>query len=287
MSIDVNKRSRPTGAVLWVLAVLITLSAALDQSSVGPRRPIRGSVVISDETVRYKLSQTHGDISDHEVSIAVADSTVIGVVHYRRDRTDDPWSVVPMIHRDGRLSGWLPAQPIAGILAYRVILKPSETDRPVSIPEEGFATVRFRGHVPVSILGVHVLLMFVGMLIANRAGLEAIRRGSDPRSLAIWATALLGVGGLVLGPVVQWYSFGEFWTGFPVGKDLTDNKTAVVLLIWLAALVAGRRSATVARPWIIAAALATLVVFSIPHSLLGTELDYSTLPDTSRVAVVP
>jgi hypothetical protein len=130
--------------------------------------------------------------------------------------------------------------------------------------------------------------MFLGMLIANRAGLEAVRRGSDPRRLAAWAAALLGVGGLLLGPVVQWFSFGKVWTGFPFGTDLTDNKTAVVMLIWLVAILVGRRrSITAAKQWIVAAALATLVIFSIPHSLLGTELDYSTLPKTPTIPSEP
>lgn len=284
---DFKSTGKRTSLVLWVLAVMITISAALYQNSVGPRRPIRGSVQIGDETVRYKLSQTHGSISDHEVAIPVSDSTITGRIEYRRYQTNDPWSVVPMTYQDGRLAGWLPAQPVAGILEYRVVFKLTESASPASIPGEGFAAVRFRGHVPISILVAHVILMFLGMLIANRAGLEAIRRESDPRSLAVWATALLGVGGLVLGPVVQWYSFGEAWTGFPVGMDLTDNKTAVVILIWLAALLVGRRSITAARRWIVAAALATLIIFSIPHSLLGTELDYSTLPETPTAPSEP
>jgi hypothetical protein len=287
MSDDFIPTGKRTSAIFWILAVVITISAALYQNAVGPRRPVRGSVHIGDETIRYRLSQTHGSISDHEVALSVSDSSVTGIIEYRRYRMKEPWSVASMTYRDGRLAGWLPAQPIAGILEYRVLLQPAEGDPPVSIPPEGFAAVRFRDHVPASILATHVVLMFLGMLIANRAGLEALRRGSDPRRLAVWATALLGVGGLALGPVVQWYSFGEAWTGFPVGSDLTDNKTAIVLLLWLAALFIGRRSLTAARRLIIAAAVATLVIFSIPHSLLGTELDYSSLPEHPELPAEP
>jgi len=85
------------------------------------------------------------------------------------------------------------------------------------------------------------------------------------------ALALLAVGGLLLGPVVQKYAFGAFWTGFPYGTDLTDNKTALAVLAWGVAVVAAARGRW-ARAAIVAAALVTLVVFAVPHSLFGSEL---------------
>lgn len=78
---------------------------------------------------------------------------------------------------------------------------------------------------------------------------------------------------------MQKATFGAYWTGFPWGFDLTDNKTLLMWLAWvLAALVAGPRP----RPreeWnraaVLAAALAMAVVYLIPHSLRGSQLDYS------------
>ena len=77
---------------------------------------------------------------------------------------------------------------------------------------------------------------------------------------------------------MQWYAFGEFWTGFPVGHDLTDNKTLIAVVAWIIALVAIRRSPAQARWWVLSAAVVTFVTFVIPHSVLGTELDYSAVP---------
>jgi hypothetical protein len=141
--------------------------------------------------------------------------------------------------------------------------------------------LRFRGHVPAPILLSHVFLMFLGMLWSNRAGLEALRRDGEPAPRALASLILLGVGGLVLGPLVQWHAFGEAWTGIPFGWDLTDNKTLIAVLGWLAAVAGSRRHPRGARSgsaryWVAGAALLTLIVFSIPHSVLGTELDYAT-----------
>ncbi|MFN3414446.1 MAG: hypothetical protein ACK42L_10350, partial [Thermoanaerobaculum sp.] len=85
---------------------------------------------------------------------------------------------------------------------------------------------------------------------------------------------LFAFGGLVLGPFVQKSAFGSYWTGFPVGTDLTDTKTLAVVLAWI---WAGIRSGG-DRKWpVLVAAALTLVIFAIPHSLLGSEIDWTTV----------
>jgi hypothetical protein len=124
----------------------------------------------------------------------------------------------------------------------------------------------------------HILVMFLAMLWSNRAGLEALRPGGRLARLTSWSLGLMVLGGLVFGPAVQRYAFGQFWTGFPLGYDLTDNKTLIACLAWLAAAVALRRAGSAGRWWVLGAALVTLVIFMVPHSLLGSELDYGAAP---------
>jgi hypothetical protein len=95
----------------------------------------------------------------------------------------------------------------------------------------------------------------------------------------MWITlACMTLGGLILGPFVQKATFGAYWTGFPWGYDLTDNKTLLMWLAWvLAAIAAGprpRRSEGWSRLAMQVATLAMTVVYLIPHSLRGSQLDY-------------
>jgi hypothetical protein len=78
---------------------------------------------------------------------------------------------------------------------------------------------------------------------------------------------------MILGPVVQKYAFGAYWTGWPWGTDLTDNKTAVAWLLWVAAFVTHRLGKDVTKLATVAA-LVTLLVYLIPHSMFGSELKY-------------
>ena len=137
--------------------------------------------------------------------------------------------------------------------------------------------IRFRGDVPAAIIIPHIILVFGAMLLSTRTGLEALLKRPGIRTLTLWTTAFLFIGGMIGGPIVQKYAFGAFWTGWPLGSDLTDNKTAVAMIFWLIALWRTRRKPD-ARAWPLAAALVTLIIFLIPHSLLGSELDYTSLP---------
>ena len=95
---------------------------------------------------------------------------------------------------------------------------------------------------------------------------------------------MLALGGLVLGPLVQKAAFGAYWTGWPFGHDLTDNKMAVAVLAWAIAAL-GMRAGRSGRVAILAAFAVTLVVFAIPHSTWGSELDWSRIEGVADVTI--
>lgn len=79
----------------------------------------------------------------------------------------------------------------------------------------------------------------------------------------------LTLGGLILGLFVQKFAFQVYWAGFPFAWDLTDNKTLIAFLIWLVALLLNIKKY---RPiYLVIAVLMIFVVFSIPHSMNGSE----------------
>ena len=134
--------------------------------------------------------------------------------------------------------------------------------------------IRFKGGVPGYILGPHILLMFIAMLFSTGAGILAIARVPSYKKYGVWTMFLLIAGGLILGPMVQKFAFGELWTGVPFGWDLTDNKTLIALVFWILAVIMNRKKE---RPlYTVLAAVILILVYSVPHSMFGSELDYST-----------
>ncbi|MCL4796307.1 MAG: hypothetical protein KJZ84_17225 [Bryobacteraceae bacterium] len=256
--------------MLWTLAVAVTLASAVYQRLTGPTHPLRGEREVGGETVKFRLVRSHGGAGGAEVSVP-AGAGIDGTLVWRRFKTRDEWTRTPMERRGERLAGVLPHQPPAGKLEYRVVLEKGAervwlTGAPV--------VIRFRGHVPDAVLVVHVILMFAAMLWSNRAGLGALVGQQALWGVSLAALVLMTLGGMVMGPVVQKYAFGEYWTGWPWGTDLTDNKTAVAWIAWILAVAAQWRGWRRPAVWVAVAAVVTLLIYLIPHSLFGSELKY-------------
>jgi hypothetical protein len=256
---------------VWVISFLVTVASAWYQRVTGPTYPLGGTAFLGDTPIPYRLERSHGGDSDAPVRIIVPDTSVSGTLEWRRYTSDDAWRSAGLRKEGDSLSAGLPLQPPAGKLQYRVILHRSADS--LFLPPDGAAVIRFKGDVPPAILVVHILLMFTAMLFSTRTGLSAISGVENIGRLSAMTIGLLTAGGLVLGPVVQKYAFGAYWTGWPFGTDLTDNKTVAALAAWIAFALVQKR---VRRPGLfaLAAALITLAVFMIPHSLFGSELDY-------------
>lgn len=268
---------------LWILAFLITAATAVYQRMTGPTYPIKGKIAIQDTQIDYELPRTHQTGQDCSIQISAKNPEIKGTLFYRRHKVTEPWTIVAMRKKEGSLVGSLPHQPPAGKLQYKIDL--SFDGEKISLPEKGAVIIRFKGAVPLWLLIPHVIVMFLAMLFSARAGIEALRPRSNPRTLAFWTTGLLFVGGFILGPLVQKTAFGSWWTGFPFGYDLTDNKTLIAFIGWIVALIASRKGRP-ARGWVLAASILLLVVFLIPHSLLGSELDYSEMENLPHAAAV-
>ena len=139
------------------------------------------------------------------------------------------------------------------------------------------AVLRYKGHVPMYILLPHILIIFLAMLFSTATGIEAITKGTNTY-MYTWITLItLFLGGLILGPIVQKFSFDVYWAGWPFGHDLTDNKSIVAFIFWVVALIMQQRNRHKTF-WTVLASIVLLIVFLIPHSMLGSEIDFTKLP---------
>ncbi|MBC8213824.1 MAG: hypothetical protein ISR90_02850 [Candidatus Marinimicrobia bacterium] len=255
-------------AILWILAIIFTLSFVVYQKKTGPTYPVSGTKKISGHSISYKLLRSEDVNKDVGVEVSIADSSFAGFIRHKRFRSHDNWEDIPMVWANGKLAGTLPAlSELAGKRIYEVFINnQSLTEEPVII--------RFKGHVPLYILIPHILFMFTAMLLSTRTGFEALFRNISTYKMAYITTVSLFIGGIVLGPIVQKFAFDAFWTGWPWGHDLTDNKTIVAMIMWVIAFVRLRKNPQ-SRWVVLTATIVLIAIYLIPHSALGSEFDYT------------
>lgn len=245
------------------------------QRATGPTYPKK--IEVSIESVRYPITliTSHGGIEDCPLVFEIADTAVTGDITFRKFPTKEEWTTLNMIRQGNLLTGYLPHQLPAGKLEYKIEFRKGEKIYPLQ--ETNATVIRFKGDVPAAILIPHIILMFVAMFFSNLAGVMALFRHPKFRKYAIWTLVLLGIGGMILGPWVQYHAFGEAWAGIPFAWDLTDNKTLIAFLFWILAVAMNRK---MEQPgYVIVASLVILLIYSIPHSMFGSQLD----PETGKI----
>ena len=252
--------------VCWLLAIVITLALSIYQRSTGPTNPKRVTVELDGNSYPLKLPRS-GVRHDAVVTLTGVPSNAVAQLHYRRYPTPDAYTTVDFSWEDGVWKAALPVQPVAGTLQYYLTVGGKD------YPSDGPVVIRFRNDVPAGILIPHILFMFAAMLFAVYT-LLLVLAGRKYGKWLIITTATLFIGGFVLGPLVQHVAFGPWWTGFPFGSDLTDNKTLVSFLFFLAAVATLKWKYN--KILVCLAVLVMLVIFSIPHSMRGSEYDYAT-----------
>lgn len=258
--------------LLWILAFVLMGATAVYQRLTGPTYPVSGKIEIKGEKIKFSLPRSHDGSGADLIKLEVKNQNIYGYMKFRRYKSHDDWSVQQLKREGNYLYASIPEQPPAGKVIYHIALL-DENGKNYWLTEEP-VIIRFKGIVPQYILIPHIIAMFLAMVFSMRSGIEAIFKGNKTFVYSLWTLILLTIGGLFLGPLVQYYAFGAFWTGWPFGHDLTDNKTLVAFIAWAFAVWKLKVQPN-DQKWAIIAAVILLAVYLIPHSVLGSELDYT------------
>lgn len=274
--------------IAWTVAIIITIAAVIFQRGTGPTKPQEIPFLIpgqTNETVmecpRSLTRNPDGGLSTIDVKIKEknfdADQiSTVSIVYKRYPSTDASTKLSAqkeIIDGVFHIRGEVPTQPAAGKVEYSIVL----TFLDGSLYNSESVILRFRNDVPALVIIPHILFMYLALLLAIVTGLNVFRENKAHK----FATATLiafFIGGFILGPLLQHYAFGVYWSGWPLGGDLTDNKTLFAFIVWLIAWIPNLfrkfRTRKYAKYLYLVAALVTLAIYTIPHSARGSEYDY-------------
>jgi hypothetical protein len=274
--------------LLWLAAAALTIACFVFQNRTGPTYPLEGTVETARGPVRFKFLRSEEIGTPLQLMLREpVPAGVAGQVRWRRYKSHDDWRTSAMeagsfrFTRRGNteevrgVGASLPSLPErAGKYEFYVDLDDGTGFKSVTGQKPIFA--RYKAPVPVFVLFPHILLVFLSMTLAVRTALAALTGGEVRRLLPATIGSLL-LGAFLLGPLVQKYAFGVWWSGFPYGYDWTDNKVVVELAAWLlaGAVLLLSRDLKRVRAAVVLALAVTLAVYFIPHSIFGSEYDYT------------
>jgi len=257
----------------WVIAIVVTITAVIYQRATGPTYPKKENITYNNQTYKLKLLRSSGGEEDAPVELKMNVENLNANIFYKKFKINEVYAAASFTKEGEKWVGRLPNQPPAGKLEYYIEIKNTD-GQTIRLPESGNVVIRYKGLVPTYILAPHVLFMFIAMLLSTLAAVLALLKLEQQRLYGQLSWLFLLLGGMILGPLVQKFAFNEYWAGIPYGFDLTDNKTLIGFVFWTIAVALNYKTP---RPWVtIVASLVMLAIYSIPHSMYGSELDHNT-----------
>jgi len=258
--------------LFWVLAIIISLAAMVYQKMTGPTYPKKFKISYRNEEYRFELPRSNnGRPGAYPVEIELPEAFSAQLI-WRLFPTENPWDTIQMERQGDLLTASLPHQPPAGKIEYHLEL--TANGEHVDMQDDENVVIRFRGDVPAWVLIPHVLMMILTVIWSMATIIFALANIPTYKKHIGVTIIFLLIGGFILGPLVQKFSFGQLWTGWPFGDDMTDNKTLFALIAFVVAWFLREKSY---GKWLaIFAALVMLAVYLIPHSINGSTLDVET-----------
>ncbi len=247
------------------------------QKTTGPTYPNKGGKEIYGQHINYSLPRSNDGTYTVNVFVIDKSKTLSGTYKIRRFKSHDDWSEYDLSRNGDSLSFVIPHQSAAGKMMYQIFLTKGE--QPKIALNDNPIILRFRDAVPGLVVLFHLIFIFATIILSIRTGFEAFYRGNKVKIFTILTLISLILGGFVFGPLMQKFAFGAYWTGWPMKglfniADLTDTKTFVALIFWIIALWAAYKKPE-GRKWQVIASVVLIIVYMIPHSLLGSEIDYT------------
>ena len=245
---------------------------AVDRWGISVRhRTVTEQVGPGEPAVRVEVTPSEG--ADARV-LAIAGKT--GAVEVR-----------PLLRtEDGFFEGALPDLGKGARFRYAITVVAPD-GRQIRLPErpDAFYLLKFKGAASPVVLVLHIAFMFGSfffMVLALFGAIRILKRDEEKSSTvrsARWVLTLSFIGGWPLGFLLNYQTFGMLWEGYPFGRDITDNKTQLMFVLWLVSLLLVRgsflgrgegRDRIGARgfAWaIVASFIVSLGLFAIPHSM--------------------
>jgi hypothetical protein len=252
-----------------------------------------GYVFVPDED-EYVRSKHHVEGSFWSSS---GDSLVVSVL-YKKSGTKFEEGTLQSIRGSNKFSFPLPSLSKGERFFYylkvrdsrgdQVEIKPGRNlmDRLFARGKEKLFHVTYEGRPPRFLLMFHVVFIIGAMLLMLHGFHFSLVHIFNGRRLsaAYWsllsAWFLFTVSVLPLGYTVAKSAFGVGWSGFPVGSDITDNKSLAIVLYWGVLLLrawrplrgdfasrAGKTSGVTFAALSLLGIVLTILAYLIPHSI--------------------
>ena len=233
--------------ILWLGAVIITFLAGYMHNAFGPEYPVSGTIGIQGQQVTFKFDKIYRGNNSYNVFVRtdvkyikayllwkdVSANTINGKPP--QNPFASSWQRELMSDSGFLIKGKLPHRNPMDKLAYRVEL--NYADRQYFLPEDKPVIIELLGHVNSSVMNIFYFVLFGGLILAVRTGVESFNENRRIGMYTIFTLTFFFLNAICVVPLKRTYELNALNHFAPPLNLLTTYQSFSLFVLWIVGLI--------------------------------------------------
>jgi len=245
--------------ILWIASFVISFLTIYLSNLLDENYPVTGTFGIEGQKVSYRFEKVHYGKEDFSVVIRTDIDDVSGNLFWK-NTSDTIWSSTKLNISDLSLKGKFKSLKPNQITQYYVEL--NYKDKKYLLPDNQKIDLTFYGKIPVALNVMQFLLLYLGLLLAVRTGLEYFNNSEKSKKLGVLIVIVFLTLTALVNPLYLTYKFGYMNSIVPAINKLFPVSYLLITLLWIVSLIQIFKSKKL-KVTSLVSAIITIVIFAI------------------------
>ena len=210
-------------------------------SATGPNYPVSGTIGLEGQPATFRFDRTYKGNDSYIVTVNTDVKNINAFLIWRmvsgiKNTNPTPWQKIQMNYSGKLLTAKLPACKPGQKISYRVELyyKGNQYYLPVDKP----VTIQLWGKVNPEILQIFYFVLFGGLILAVRTGLEVFKDKPRIGIYTIFTIIFFFLYSICLVPLVKTYQLNAINHSVPPVSQLLTVQSISLLILWIIGMAA-------------------------------------------------
>ncbi|MDR3611607.1 MAG: hypothetical protein P4L27_13645 [Ignavibacteriaceae bacterium] len=231
--------------ILWLGTIIITFLAGYMHNVTGPDYPVSGTIGIHGQKVTFKFDKIYSgndsynviiksDVKDVKAFLLWKDIPPYHLSPGLLKQLPSVWHRAVMSDSGSFIKGRIPKHNPETFAAYRTEL--NYNGKQYFLPEDKPVTIKFLGYVNSSVMNIFYFVLFGGLILAVRTGLESFNNNRRIGMYTIFTCIFFFLYAVCLVPLKSSYELNALNHFVPPIHSLITFQSLSLLLLWIIGL---------------------------------------------------
>jgi len=249
--------------ILWLASFVIVFLTVYISNIINEDYPITSTFGIDGKKVSYRFEKVHYGRDDHKVIIRTDFPELTGKLFWE-SAADTNWHSKYLQKSELILFERIPSLNSTEQVDYYLELY--YKDKKYVIPENQKVSLTFFGKIPVAVNFLKYLMLYMGLVLAVRTGLEFFNNGAKAKKFGVLTLILFLTFIALINPLYLTYKFGFINSSIPPISRLFLLSDISIFILWIITIVTIFRSEKF-KIFPLVSAILTLLIFILFRKL--------------------